>query len=144
MSIFSSAATGGFYDSAIHLPEQIPADAVEISVERHQELLHGQSNGQVIDFSPVNGPTLVDPAPYVAPDVTRIGRAQGKKQLIAAGLYDQVKSWVDDPKSDETGRIGFYDEANWVIDDEFVKLAQTKLALTDEELQQLFNEAAKL
>lgn len=78
------------------------------------------------------------------PPTTRITRAQGKRQLLGVGLYDTVKSWVDDPNASEVGRIGFYDEAYWVITDTFVKMAQEQLGLTDDELQTLFNDAATL
>ena len=78
------------------------------------------------------------------PPATRITRAQGKRQLIGVGLYDPIKAWVDDPNASEVGRIGFYDEAYWVINDTFVKMAQEQLGLTDDELQTLFNDAATL
>ena len=78
------------------------------------------------------------------PPATRITRAQGKRQLIGVGLYATIKSWVDDPNASAVGRIGFYDEAYWVINDTFVKMAQEQLGLTDDELQTLFNDAATL
>lgn len=50
MTIYSSVSKRGFYDDAIHTPEQIPEDAVEIPKEHHQALLAGQSAGKLIDF----------------------------------------------------------------------------------------------
>ena len=41
MSVFYSASTGGFYDDQIH--KNIPADCVEISAERREDLLSQQS-----------------------------------------------------------------------------------------------------
>lgn len=47
MSLFYSASSNGFFDSAIN-GTSIPSDAVEISVDLHQELLAGQSAGKAI------------------------------------------------------------------------------------------------
>lgn len=60
--MFASKTTGGFYSAAIH-GDNIPADAVEISCERHAELMAGQSNGKLIDFDEVGHPFLADPPP---------------------------------------------------------------------------------
>ena len=57
-----SASTGGFYASEIH-GVTIPADAVEITVEYHAELINGQSIGKVITANEDGYPILVDPAP---------------------------------------------------------------------------------
>lgn len=60
--MFYSAEKNGFYAPEIH-GDNIPADAVEITVEEHQILLEGQSQGKLIQTD-VNGrPTLVDPPP---------------------------------------------------------------------------------
>lgn len=60
--MFYSASTGGFYDRAIH-GDNIPADAVEITVEEHQALLECQSQGKLIQAD-INGrPVLADPPP---------------------------------------------------------------------------------
>ena len=45
--MFYSKSTGGFYDTAIH-GNNIPADAVEITKAKHQELMNAQSNGSYI------------------------------------------------------------------------------------------------
>ena len=45
--IYYSKNTGGFYDTNI-CNINIPKDAVEISIERHQELLNAQYNGRKI------------------------------------------------------------------------------------------------
>lgn len=61
MSKYFSAAIGGFYDSGFHTPEQIPADAIEITDEQHISLLNGQSSGKIIKANSKGKPTLVDP-----------------------------------------------------------------------------------
>ncbi|MFJ2364488.1 phage tail protein [Pseudomonas sp. NPDC087697] len=59
--IYASKETGLFYDSDIN--QNIPEDAVELSVELHTELMAGQGNGKKINFDTVP-PTLIDrPAP---------------------------------------------------------------------------------
>jgi len=59
MTIFYSAATGGFYDTDIHT--SVPDDAVEITVEQHQALLAGQSEGKRIMADLQGRPVLRDP-----------------------------------------------------------------------------------
>lgn len=59
MKIAFAASTGGFYDSAIH--QNIPADAVEISLEKHRALLAAQASGQVITADATGNPVAVDP-----------------------------------------------------------------------------------
>ena len=60
--MFYSKTTGGFYDSAIH-GDAIPADAAEITVEEHQALLEGQSQGKRIVADEAGHPVLADPPP---------------------------------------------------------------------------------
>ena len=61
-SVFFSPATGGFYIREIH-GDNIPADAVEITVEEYQALLEGQSKGKVIMADENGRPILQDPPP---------------------------------------------------------------------------------
>lgn len=62
MTMFYSQSTHGFYDSGIHVGNQIPHDAVEITVEEWQALLEGQASGQVISADANGNPVLVTPA----------------------------------------------------------------------------------
>ena len=55
-------STNGFYDEAIH-GDNIPADAVEITIEEHAALLEGQSQGKLIQADANGRPVLVDPPP---------------------------------------------------------------------------------
>lgn len=63
-----SKSTGGFYDAAIH-GDNIPADAVEITVEEHQALLEGQSQGKIIAADKNGKPVLKDPPPPTAEQI---------------------------------------------------------------------------
>lgn len=60
--MFYSATTKGFYDPRIH-GENIPPDALEISPERHAELLAGQAAGQLIQSDIHGRPVLQDQPP---------------------------------------------------------------------------------
>lgn len=57
-----SQSTKGFYDPAIH-GDNIPADAVEITVEQHAALIAGESEGKRIVADADGFPVLQDPAP---------------------------------------------------------------------------------
>jgi hypothetical protein len=144
MTLYYSASTNGFYDDTIHIAEQIQANAKEITLERHTELLNGQSSGKQIVSDNAGFPVLQDPPPAKLIQVTRITRAQGKKHLLAKGKYGVVKDYVDSAQSTDAMRIGFYDEEYWLINDPFV-LATAELLMWDsEQLQHEFNEAAKI
>lgn len=63
MSIFYSASTGGFFDSSVHAADAIPDDAVELTSERHAELLAEQSVGLRIVPGQDGHPVAVPPMP---------------------------------------------------------------------------------
>ena len=58
--MFYSKSTNGFYTKEIH-GDNIPSDAVEITVEEHQNLIAGQSSGKIISSDNDGKPVLVDP-----------------------------------------------------------------------------------
>ncbi|WP_376901995.1 hypothetical protein [Aeromonas veronii] len=57
--MFFSKSTGGFYIEVIH-GDSIPDDAVEISKEKHAELMEGQSKGKIITADNNGEPILID------------------------------------------------------------------------------------
>ncbi|MDF2792324.1 MAG: putative tail fiber assembly-like protein [Pseudomonas orientalis] len=57
--MFASKTTRGFYDPEIHT--SMPDDVVEITSEKHAELLAGQSEGKIIAWDSNGLPVLVDP-----------------------------------------------------------------------------------
>lgn len=61
----------------------IPADAVEISQERHAELLNGQSTGLLISSGEDGYPVLIDPPPPSPEVLAAIERAWRDGQLSA-------------------------------------------------------------
>jgi hypothetical protein len=60
--MFYSKTTGGFYDTEIN-GVNIPADAVEITQDEHQDLLAGQSTGKLIRGNDSGRPELADYPP---------------------------------------------------------------------------------
>lgn len=60
--MFYAKSTGGFYDTAIH-GDNIPGDAVEITVEEHAALLAEQSAGKQIQADENGRPIAVSPPP---------------------------------------------------------------------------------
>jgi hypothetical protein len=59
---YYSPSTVGFFDSTIHGAD-IPADAIEITDERHAELMAGQARGRIIAVDEDGHPVLLDPPP---------------------------------------------------------------------------------
>jgi len=75
--------------------------------------------------------------------ITRITRYQGKLLLVKMGLYPSVVEYIDNHQ--EVGaKLGFYDSTYWVITDPWINTAREHFNWTPEELQGMFNEAAKL
>lgn len=62
--IYYSKSINGFYDTQIEY-KNIPDDAVEISAERHRELLVAQSNGRCIVSDDAGYPMDILPEPIV-------------------------------------------------------------------------------
>ncbi|WP_039967806.1 phage tail assembly chaperone [Pseudomonas chlororaphis] len=77
--MFASKAARSFYDPAIN--ESMPDDAVEISAERHAELLAGQSEGKVISWGADGFPTLMNPPPPSAEELSAAERYWRDQQL---------------------------------------------------------------
>ncbi|WP_095962762.1 phage tail protein [Pseudomonas ogarae] len=82
MTLFSSKTTGGFYDDSIHSAAQIPEDVVEITQERHAELLEGQSIGRRISSGADGYPILIDPPEQSPESFAAIERIWRDGQLV--------------------------------------------------------------
>lgn len=72
MTLYYSAQNNGFYDSEIHTA--IPSDSVEITREKHLELLNAQSEGKVISAGRGGLPVAEDPAPLSLEDYKKAAR----------------------------------------------------------------------
>ena len=60
MTIYYAPSNNGFYDNKLHGSNQIPTDAIEISVEQHSMLLYGLNSGGTINLDN-NGQLIVIP-----------------------------------------------------------------------------------
>lgn len=96
--IFYSASTNGFYDSAIHGPSQRPDDVVEISSQRHRDLLDEQGSGMLIVADEQGMPQAVDPSGLLTLDEAKALR----QEAISAAFVGELakgcqgpKGWVD-------------------------------------------------
>ena len=80
--MFASKSNRGFFDPQIN--DFIPDDAVEISYERHVELLTGQNEGKVIVWEGADGfPFLAEPPPPTDEESATVERAWRDTQLAA-------------------------------------------------------------
>jgi hypothetical protein len=62
MKVFYAASTHGFYNDVLHSVDQVPADGVPITEDRHQELMLGQSQGFEIVADEQGFPVLKQPS----------------------------------------------------------------------------------
>jgi hypothetical protein len=97
MTLFSSKTSGGFYDDFIHSVAQIPEDAVEITRERHTELLEGQSLGKRISSGEDGYPILVDPPAQSPESLATIERGWRDGQLVVSdGMVARHRDELED------------------------------------------------
>lgn len=82
MTIYYSSNPRGFYDDRLH-GENIPEGAKEITSERHQELLEGQSQGKIIREDADGYPVLIEPPPLTPEEVAAIERNWRDGALVA-------------------------------------------------------------
>lgn len=93
MTIYFSAATGGFYDDAIH--DTLPDDALEITADQHLQLLAGQSDGMVITADATGAPVLQPPsAPTLEQRMAQL-RAQRDRLLRGSDWTQMPDSPLD-------------------------------------------------
>lgn len=94
--MYFSKATGGFYSVEIH-GDNIPADAVEITIEQHAALLEGQSQGKIIGADGVGNPVLIDPPAPTQEQVVASYSAAVQSHMDAAARaagYDNINTVV--------------------------------------------------
>lgn len=94
MQIYYSGSTNGFYEEGDQ-----PLDAVEITTERWQELLAGQSAGKVLS-SRGGKPVLTTPE---APSIDPVAARQSAYRQEASTLFMQWQ-YDQDPLSEKAWR----------------------------------------
>lgn len=101
--MFYAKSTGGFYDRAMH-GDNIPTDAVEITIEEHAALIDGQSNGKRIVSDADGKPVLADPP---APTTAEIWeRIKAKRDTIKEGGAKAGTKWYHSDEASRTQYIG--------------------------------------
>lgn len=93
--LFYSKTTNGFYLQEIH-GSSIPLDAVEISREYYQELLHGETEGKSISSDPSGNPVLIERPDPTADQLKELAIAQDKAYLAST---DYVVSKISEAQA---------------------------------------------
>ena len=90
----------------------------------------------------------IDPAKLPPPVVPQqVTRAQGKVVLIQMGLWSQVVAYVDaiqDPLQKAIAEVAVYETLHWQRNSPFLNQAATALGITQEQMDQLFVQAAEV
>lgn len=84
--MFYSKTTNAFYDKDIN-GDGIPTDAVEITVQRHQELLQGQTEGKRITSDERGFPTLAEPLAPTPEEIVRQNNNKFRAYLAQTDWY---------------------------------------------------------
>jgi len=93
--MFSSKSTRSFYDPTVHI--SMPKDVIEITAERHAELMAGQAAGKVIDWGKDGFPVLTDPPPPSAEELAAVERAWRDQQLTETdGVVTRHRDELED------------------------------------------------
>lgn len=83
---YYSKNTNGFYVTEIH-GSNMPDDAVEITADKHQELLNGQSNGKIISADAQGYPILIDPPAPTDEQLQEQANAKARAYLASTDWY---------------------------------------------------------
>lgn len=93
--MFASPSKCGFFDPSIH--SSMPDDVIEITAERHAQLLKGESQGKMIDFTPVSGPELIDkPLPTYEAQVAEERGWRDSQLLLTDPLVSRHRDEVEE------------------------------------------------
>lgn len=101
---------------------------------------------ELVEMSPAEVDAHLNPPvqPYVPQQVTR---AQGKAALIQASLWQAVLDYVDgitDPTEKALADVALNDTTHWQRTSPFLNEAAAALGLTNEQLDDLFRQAAEI
>lgn len=123
MKMYFSPSERGFFCSEIH-GESIPKDAVEVTAERHAELMAGQAQGKQIAAGKGGRPVLVSAPERTESEVCESVRKARDKLLketdwVAMRAFETgqpvPKEWVDYRQAlrDITTQKGFPTKVTW-------------------------------
>lgn len=81
MAIYFSATSGSFYDDALIGKNDMPPDAVEISMKDHSALLRNQASGRIISSDDLGNPISVDRPPLHDDQAAALARDLRKRTM---------------------------------------------------------------
>lgn len=120
--MFYSQSAGGFYSAEIH-GDNIPSDAVEITIEEHAALLDAQAQGKRIEADVHGKPVAVVHLP--TPDELAVAARSQRDALLSASDWTQCRdvpdavaaAWQPYRQSlrDLTKQVGFPDSITWPV-----------------------------
>lgn len=93
MKIYYSKSARGFFMEGINPEEQMPSDCVEITEQRHEELMQAQASGLEIVGDAGGKPTTIDPA--TIPMTPEQARAKRESLLIESDWTQMPDAPVD-------------------------------------------------
>ncbi len=93
MTIFFSPTTGAFYDDALWGAD-LPEDVVEVSPERHAEVMEATTTGQIVQAGEAGQPVAVDAPTPPAETLAVSARRRRDAEIIAV-------RWLVDRHRDE-------------------------------------------
>lgn len=91
MTIYYSASSGGFYDSALKDRYESnngwPSDAIEITEDEYERLISSQEQGKVITADKSGKPVLTDPV------IDWQARAERQRQSLITAASETMTPW---------------------------------------------------
>lgn len=102
MTKFFSQSTLGFYDDKIHA--QMPDDVVEITDDKHREIMTSQSDGKVISADQDGNPIAIDREPIPQETLIKMQIKQLEEKITNRRLRDAILTqdgdiWLADVES---------------------------------------------
>lgn len=143
MKIFYDKELNCFYDDRIH--KNIPTHCIEITIEKHTELLDGQSEGKQIQPNASGYPVLVDvEVEEFIPDIVTM--RQARLALHAAGLLSQVDTVIDSMEEPEktAAKIEWEYALELKRSHPLVASLSSSLGLSETDIDNLFIQASQL
>ena len=136
-----SKENNGFYDKDIN--STIPDDCIEIDHDYYLSLLEGQAKGLKIQTDKKGYPVLVEPVYEEIKYIPIITKRQAMLQLDSIGLYDELIELINQTEN-KTLKIEFEYSSNFERESPFIIGMAQKFNLSDDQVDELFIEAAKL
>lgn len=150
-----SVKNQAFYDETLNYPN-LPDDLIEITAEKHTQLLNALNGGCIIlsglvVSSPkpsqfhtwngsewVNNHTAEEIAQQQRKDMPNLSPIEFEIKLYKAGIYDAVKNYIENEASVPM-KIAYNRATFFSRTDSFIATAMQDLGLTDEQVDAIWN-----